>query len=44
MFRTISDKELELIDNYFKQFIKFISYEKSGFDYIELTENKVKEE
>ena len=40
MFGTISNKELELIDNYFKQFIKFISYEKSEFDYIESTGNK----
>ncbi len=35
MFGAISNKELEIIDNYFKQFIKFISYEKSEFDYIE---------
>ncbi len=40
MFGTISNKELELVDNYFKQFIKFISYEKSEFDYIESTGNK----
>ncbi len=40
MFGAISNKELELIDNYFKQFIKFISYEKSEFDYIESTGNK----
>ncbi|MGE3301007.1 MAG: methyl-accepting chemotaxis protein [Arcobacter sp.] len=40
MFGAISNKELEIIDNYFKQFIKFISYEKSEFDYIESTGNK----
>ena len=40
MFGTISNKELELIDNYFKQFVKFITYEKNEFDYIESTGNK----
>ncbi|CAM3906630.1 MCP-domain signal transduction protein [Arcobacter cloacae] len=40
MFGTISNKELELIDNYFNQFVKFISYEKNEFDYIESTGNK----
>ena len=40
MFGAISNKDLETIDNYFKQFIKFISYEKSEFDYIESTGNK----
>ena len=40
MFGAISNKDLETIDNYFKQFIKFISYDKSEFDYIESTGNK----
>ena len=40
MFGAISGRDLETIDNYFKQFIKFISYEKSEFDYIESTGNK----
>ena len=40
MFGMISNKELELIDNYFNQFVKFISYEKNEFDYIESTGNK----
>jgi len=40
MFGAISNKELEIIDNYFKQFIKFISYDKSEFDYFESTGNK----
>ena len=40
MFGAISNKELELIDNYFNQFVKFISYEKNEFDYIESTGNK----
>ncbi|GGD45745.1 hypothetical protein GCM10012288_20090 [Malaciobacter pacificus] len=40
MFGAISNKELELIDNYFDQFVKFISYEKNEFDYIESTGNK----
>jgi methyl-accepting chemotaxis protein len=39
MFGTISNKDLETIDNYFIQFVKFISYEKSEFDYIESTGN-----
>ena len=40
MFGAISGRDLETIDNYFKQFIKFISYEKCEFDYIESTGNK----
>lgn len=40
MFGMISNKELELIDNYFNQFVKFISSEKNEFDYIESTGNK----
>ena len=40
MFGAISGRDLETIDNYFKQFIKFISYDKSEFDYIESTGNK----
>ncbi|MDZ7819467.1 MAG: methyl-accepting chemotaxis protein [Aliarcobacter sp.] len=39
MFGAISNKELEMVNDYFKQFIKFISYEKSEFDYIESTGN-----
>ena len=39
MFGAISNKDLEIIDSYFTQFIKFISYEKSEFDYIESTGN-----
>ena len=39
MFGAISKKDLETIDNYFMQFIKFISYEKSEFDYVESTGN-----
>ncbi len=40
MFGAISNKDLETIDNYFKQFIKFISYDKNEFNYIESTGNK----
>ncbi len=39
MFGAISNKDLELVNDYFKQFIKFISYDKSEFDYIESTGN-----
>ena len=39
MFGAISNKDLENINNYFSQFIKFISYDKSQFDYIESTGN-----
>ena len=39
MFGAISTKDLEVINNYFTQFIKFISYDKSEFDYIESTGN-----
>ena len=39
MFGAISAKDLEVIKNYFTQFIKFISYDKSEFDYIESTGN-----
>ena len=35
MFGAISNKDLETVNDYFNQFIKFISYEKSEFDYIE---------
>ena len=31
MFGAISNKDLETVNDYFKQFIKFISYEKSEF-------------
>jgi len=34
MFGTISAKELELIDDYFSQFIKFISCEKNELDLV----------
>ncbi|MEZ4694003.1 MAG: hypothetical protein R2837_08460 [Aliarcobacter sp.] len=40
MFGMISNKELELIDDYFNQFVKFISSERNEFDYIESTGNK----
>ena len=39
MFGAISNKDLEAVNDYFMQFIKFISYEKSEFDYIESTGN-----
>ena len=39
MFGTISNKDLEIIDNYFTQFVQLISYEKSEFDYISSTGN-----
>ena len=39
MFGAISNKDLETVNDYFNQFIKFISYEKSEFDYIESTGN-----
>ena len=39
MFGGISNKDLETIDNYFKQFIKFISYDKNEFNYVESTGN-----
>ncbi len=39
MFGAISNKDLETVNDYFIQFIKFISYEKSEFDYIESTGN-----
>ena len=39
MFGAISAKDLEVINNYFTQLIKFISYDKSEFDYIESTGN-----
>jgi methyl-accepting chemotaxis protein len=39
MFGAISNKDLEVVNDYFMQFIKFISYEKSEFDYIESTGN-----
>jgi len=40
MFGGVSNKDLENIDNYFMQFIEFISYNKSEFDYKESTGNK----
>jgi len=40
MFGAISNKDLDNIDKYFMQFIDFISYNKSEFDYIESTGNK----
>ncbi|RXJ98264.1 hypothetical protein CRV02_13525, partial [Arcobacter sp. CECT 8989] len=40
MFSAISNRDLENIDKYFMQFIDFISYNKSEFDYIESTGNK----
>ncbi|WP_419774258.1 methyl-accepting chemotaxis protein [Halarcobacter sp.] len=40
MFGAISNRDLENIDKYFMQFIDFISYNKSEFDYIESTGNK----
>ena len=39
MFGAISAKDLEVINSYFTQFIKFISYDKNEFDYIESTGN-----
>ena len=39
MFGAISNKDLETVNDYFMQFIKFISYEKSEFEYIESTGN-----
>ena len=39
MFGAISNKDLEAVNDYFMQFIKFISYEKSEFYYIESTGN-----
>ena len=39
MFGAISNKDLEVVNDYFMQFIKFISYEKSEFEYIESTGN-----
>ena len=39
MFGAISNKDLEAVNDYFMQFIKFISYEKSEFEYIESTGN-----
>ncbi|MDX4060267.1 methyl-accepting chemotaxis protein [Aliarcobacter skirrowii] len=40
MFGAVSNRDLETINNYFNQFIKFISHEKNQFDYIESTGNK----
>ena len=39
MFGVVTNKNLESINDYFMQFIKFISYEKSEFEYIESTGN-----
>jgi methyl-accepting chemotaxis protein len=39
MFGSISPKELELINNYFKQFVDFVQYKKNRFEYIESSGN-----
>lgn len=39
MFGAISNKDLEAIDKYFMQFVEYISFEKSEFDYLESTGN-----
>ena len=33
MFGAVSNRDLETINNYFNQFIKFISHEKNQFDF-----------
>ncbi|MGM0520444.1 MAG: hypothetical protein ACQERD_12485, partial [Campylobacterota bacterium] len=40
MFGSISNAQLEIIDNYFKQFVQLVQYKKNKFDYIESTGNK----
>ncbi len=40
MFGNISDKELEVIDNYFVQLLEYTRYKKNRFNYIEKTGNK----
>jgi methyl-accepting chemotaxis protein len=39
MFGSISSKELELINNYFKQFVEFVQYKKNVFNYVETSGN-----
>ena len=39
MFGAISSRDLQLIDNYFKQFIEYIQYKQNRFEYIESTGN-----
>ncbi|MGM0518708.1 MAG: hypothetical protein ACQERD_03570, partial [Campylobacterota bacterium] len=39
MFGSISNAQLEIIDNYFKQFVQLVQYKKNKFDYIESTGN-----
>jgi methyl-accepting chemotaxis protein len=39
MFGSVSGKDLELINNYFKQFVLYVQYKKNKFDYIESTGN-----
>ncbi|WP_423274493.1 methyl-accepting chemotaxis protein, partial [Arcobacter sp. YIC-464] len=39
MFGSISNKQLEIIDNYFKQFVELAQYKRNKFNYIESTGN-----
>ena len=39
MFGAVSSRDLQLIDNYFKQFIEYIQYKQNRFEYIESTGN-----
>ena len=39
MFGSVSSKDLDLINNYFKQFVDYVQYKKNRFDYIESTSN-----
>ena len=40
MFGNISNKDLEVINNYFKQFVELVQYKKNEFEFIESTGNK----
>ncbi|MGB5792092.1 methyl-accepting chemotaxis protein [Poseidonibacter sp.] len=39
MFGSVSSKQLEIIDNYFRQFIEVVQYKRNEFEYIESTGN-----
>ena len=39
MFGSVSNAQLEIIDNYFKQFVELVQYKRNRFEYIESTGN-----
>jgi len=40
MFGSVSNKELQIVNEYFKQFVELVQYKKNEFDFIESTGNK----